>query len=202
MVEDAPSLRGYLNSRLTLFVRSEEGRQLLRGTGTNELVGIFGRPGINQYTKLATDDNAVALAKVIANTTGSANLEPDTISIHPANWLTMPLLRDGGGGTAGQFYAGGPFSAAYGGGAADVGMFGQTLWNKRVVLSTYVGAGSALVGKFSQGAHIWRRGGVSVELSNSHSDYFHRNLIALRAEERLAMGLYPPSAVTEVRGLT
>jgi hypothetical protein len=49
---------------------------------------------------------------------------------------------------------------------------------------------------------IWRRGGVSVEASNSHSDYFQRNLVALRAEERLALGLYRPSSLTAVSGLT
>ena len=80
--------------------------------------------GINIYTKLAADDNAVALAKVIANTAGSAFVQPDTVILHPSNWLTTRLLRDGTGGTIGQFYGGGPFSGAYGNGAA-AGVFGQ-----------------------------------------------------------------------------
>jgi HK97 family phage major capsid protein len=201
MLEDAPSIQSHLNSRLTLFVRVEEERQLLRGVGTNELVGVFGRAGINQYTKGAADDNAVALAKVIANTAGSANLEPDTIVMHPNNWLTTRLLRDGAGGTVGQFYGGGPFTGAYGNAGAN-GMFGASLWNKPVVLSTAVGAGTALVANFSQGCHIWRRGGISIEASNSHSDFFARNLTAIRSETRLALGVYRPAAITEVRGLT
>jgi HK97 family phage major capsid protein len=201
LLEDAPSIQSYLNGRLGLFVKLEEERQLLRGTGTNELVGIFGRSGINQYTKLAADDNSVALAKVIANTAGSSFLAPDTIIIHPTNWLTTRLLRDGTGGTVGQYYGGGPFGGAYGNGGA-AGMFGQELWNTRVVLSTYVGAGTALVGNFGQAAHIWRRGGVSVEATNSHSDWFQKNLSMLRAEERLGLGVYRPVAFTEVRGLT
>ena len=66
--------RAYLNGRLSLFVKIEEERQLLRGAGSsNELLGIMGRPGINRYTRLAADDNTVALAKVIANTAGSAS---------------------------------------------------------------------------------------------------------------------------------
>ena len=43
MFSDAPSIQSYLNSRLALFVKHEEERQLLRGAGTNELVGMFGR---------------------------------------------------------------------------------------------------------------------------------------------------------------
>ena len=201
LLEDAASVQTYLNGRLTLFVSLEEERQLLRGAGTNELVGIFGRSGINTYTKAAGDDNSVALAKVIANTAGSSYLVPDTVILHPTNWLNTRLLRDGTGGTIGQYFGGGPFSGAYGAGGAP-GMFGQSIWNTRVVLSTYVGAGTALVGNFGQAAHIWRRGGVSVEATNSHSDFFVKNLSMLRAEERLGLGVYRPIAFTEVRGLS
>jgi hypothetical protein len=37
---------------------------------------------INLYTKLAADDNTVALARVIANTRGSSFLQPDAVIIH------------------------------------------------------------------------------------------------------------------------
>lgn len=202
-LEDAPSIQSYLNDRLTLFVRIEEERQLLRGNGTNELIGLINRAGnqiINSYTKLAADDSATGLARVLANTAGSSFLRPDTIIMHPTNWLNTRLLRDGTGGTVGQFLGGGPFTGAYGNGGAT-GMFGQTLWNTRVVLSTVVGSGTALVGNFGQGARIWRRGGVSVEATNSHDTYFVKNPSMLRAEERLGLGVFRPSAFTAVSGL-
>jgi HK97 family phage major capsid protein len=184
-------------------VSIEEERQLLRGNGTNELIGLFNRSGgqaINLYTKLAADDNTVALAKVIANTRGSSFLQPDTVIMHPTNWLNSRLLRDGTGGTAGNYLAGGPFgvSSNNAGGAA---LFGQTLWDTRVVLSTVVGLGTALVGNFGQGAQIYRRGGVSVEATNSHSDLFVKDITMLRAEERLGLGVYRPAAFTAVSGL-
>jgi HK97 family phage major capsid protein len=203
MLEDAPSIQSYLNGRLTLFVSIEEERQLLRGNGTNELIGLFNRSGgqaIGLYTKLAADDNAVALARVLANTAGSSFLQPDTIIMHPTNWLNTRLLRDGTGGTAGNFLGGEPFTGAYGTDGAT-GMFGQSFWNTRVVLPTVVGAGTALVGNFGQAAHIWRKGGVSVEASNSHDTFFVKNLNMLRAEERLGLGLYRPPAFTAVSGL-
>jgi HK97 family phage major capsid protein len=203
MLEDAASIQSYLNGRLSLFVKVEEERQLLRGagSGSNELLGLMGAGrGINGYTKLAADDNAVALVKVIANTAGSSFVQPDTVILHPSNWLTTRLLRDGTGGTTGQFFGGGPFSGAYGNGGA-AGVFGQEIWNVRVVLSNYVGAGTALVGNFRESAHIWRRSGVTVEATNSHSDYFVKNLSMLRAEERLGLGVFRPTAFTEVRGL-
>jgi hypothetical protein len=172
LLEDAPSIQSYPNGRLSLFISIEEERQLLRGTGTNELIGLFNRAGgqaINTYTKLAADDNATSLARVLANTAGSSFLQPHAIILHPTNWLSTRLLRDGLGGTAGNFLGGGP--------------------------------GTALVGNFGQGAHIWRRGGVSVEATNSHSDLYVKNISMLRAEERLGLGLYRPAAFTAVSGL-
>lgn len=41
---------------------------------------------------------------------------------------------------------------------------------------------------------------MSVEATNSHRDYFVKNLSMLRAEERLGLGVYRPIAFTEVRG--
>jgi HK97 family phage major capsid protein len=201
LLEDAANVEQFVNSRLSLFVKIEEERQLLRGSGSPELAGLVGRSGVNVYTKLAGDDNAVAIAKVIANTRGSSSLEPSAIIMHPTNWLATRLLRDGTGGTVGQFYGGGPITGAYGGGG-NPGLFGQLLWNVPVVLSSVVGAGTAIVGSFNQGAEIWRRGGVSVEATNSHSDYFVKNLVALRAEQREALAVYRPGAFTVVSGLT
>jgi HK97 family phage major capsid protein len=205
MLDDAPSIQSYLNERLSAFVTIEEERQILRGNGTNELIGFFNRAGnqaINLYTRLSADDNSVALAKVIANTRGSSFVEPDTIVMHPTNWLNTRLLRDGAGGTAGQYFGGGPFTSAYGGGATPAGMFGGSLWGKPVVLSTVVGLGTALVGNFRSAAHLWRRGGLSVEATNSHGTLFVQNITMIRAESRAALGLYRPSAFTGVVGLT
>jgi Phage capsid family len=91
LLEDAPSIQSYLNGRLSLFISIEEERQLLRGlgAGSNELLGIFGRSGINTYTKLSTDDSVTAIARVIANTRGSSFLQPDAVIVHPTQWLKL-----------------------------------------------------------------------------------------------------------------
>jgi HK97 family phage major capsid protein len=50
------------------------------------------------------------------------------------------------------------------------------------------------VGAFGSAATIYRRGGLSVEASNSHADYFQKDLVAIRAQTRLALAVYRPEA--------
>jgi hypothetical protein len=47
-----------------------------------------------------------------------------------------------------------------------------------------------LVGAFKVGGEVWRKGGVRLEISNSHLDYFRSNTLALRAETRIALAVY------------
>ena len=72
----------------------------------------------------------------------------------------------------------------------------------RTVVSTSATAGSPIVGAFQQGATLWRRGGTRLQASNSHSDYFRKNLVAIRAELRYALTTYFSEAfdVVDVTG--
>jgi hypothetical protein len=129
----------------------------------------------------------VQLFKAINGLRGSAFLEPDWIIMHPGDWEDIRLLTD----TAGQFFGGGPFQGPYGSGqnlqaSGQVNGNQDSLWGKPVYVTAAVGAtkGTAIIGTRSS-AQVWRRGGMSVEASNSHSNFFQLNLVAIRAEERL-----------------
>lgn len=205
MLEDAPAVQSYINGRLTLFVRIEEERQLLRGAGTNEIVGIMpsgNTRGINIYAGgTAAGSKAEQLFKAMNGQRGSALVEPSFIVLSPGDWQDIRLAKD----TANQYYGGGPFLGPYGGPQGPVGTGNQlnagvmdSIWNKPVIVTSALGSGTALIGTTSA-AQVWRRSGISVEATNSHSDYFVKNLVAIRAEERLALAVYRPTAFTEVR---
>src|SRR5205823_71880 len=104
------------------------------------------------------------------------------------DWQNIQILKATG---TGNYLAGGPFTDPA----------NQTLWGKRVVSTTAMTAGTALVGSFAQGGQIFRKGGLTVEASNSHADFFQRNQTAIRAEERLALAVYRPGAFGTVTGL-
>jgi HK97 family phage major capsid protein len=200
MLEDAPAIQSYINGRLTLFVKIEEERQLIRGTqGGNEVQGLLTSRGIPVYAGgTAVGNRAVQLFKAMNGMRGSAFVEPDWTIMNPADWEAIRLMQD----TAGQFYGGGPFQGQYGNGAnldASNQLVGSdTVWNKPVFVTSAIGAGTALVGSRSA-AQVWRRGGLNVDASNSHSNFFAINLVAIRAEERIGLAVYRPAGFVEVR---
>jgi HK97 family phage major capsid protein len=112
---------------------------------------------------------------------------PDGVVINPANWQTIQLMKDANG----QYYGSGPFAPAV----------QATIWGLPAVKTPTIAAGTALVGAFQSSAQVFRKGGIRVEASNSHNDFFQKNLVALRAEERLALAVYRPAAFGTVTGL-
>ena len=204
MLSDAPQISAYVNQRLTLFVKITEEDQLIRGTGTApQIQGLIaaGRNSVGTYARGTADDNATALFKAANGTRGSSQLDTDAIVIHPTNWQAIRVAKD----TGGQFYGGGPFFGPYGGpqGPAGASQFSaDNLWGMRVVVTSAMTVGSAVVGAFAQGGAVIRRSGVTVEATNSHSTWFADDIVAIRAEERLALAVYRESAFTVVTGLS
>jgi len=202
MIEDAPAIQSYINGRLQLFVRIEEERQLIRGTsGGNEVQGLLTSRNVPVYAGgTAVGNRAVQMFKAMNGMRGSAFVEPDWMALHPTDWEAIRLLTD----TAGQFFGGGPFQGPYGSGSnldqsnQLVAAADGPLWGKPVYVTGIVGAGTAIVGSTSS-AQVWRKGGLSVEVTNANEDDFLKNLLAIRAEERLGLAVYRPTGFVEVR---
>jgi HK97 family phage major capsid protein len=202
LLEDAPAISSFINSRLTLFVQIEAERQLFRGTsGGNEVQGILTSRGVPIYAGgTAVGNKAVQLFKAMNGTRGSSFTEPEWMVLHPTDYEQIRLLTD----TAGQYFGGGPFMGAYGNGG-QVSASGQitgaqdTLWGKAVYVTTGIGgAGTALVGS-TAAAQVWSKGGVQVESTNSHASNFTLDLSVIRAERRLGLTVYRPAALCKVR---
>lgn len=188
MLEDVAQIRSYIDARLRLGVQLTEEDQLLNGSGTPPAIrGILNRSGLTAAQARGTDTNADAIFKQITTIATTVFVDPDGIVMNPANWQTVQLAKDANG----QYYGMGPFAAAQ----------TRTLWGLRVVTTPTIVANTALVGDFGGSAQVFRKGGIRVEASNSHQDYFVKNLVAIRAEERLALAVYRPAAFGTVTGL-
>lgn len=183
MLDDLGWVAGYLNQRGVLFVRIEEEDQLLNGNGTPpNLSGILDRSGLQ--TAEAGGISADNIYNQITNIRADAFLEPDALVIHPTDWETLRLTKDSNN----QYYAGGPFTGAYG----NNGISTDSIWGLRAVVTPAIAVGTALVGAFATSAQIFRRSGITVDVTNTDGEDWRYNRVAFRFEERLALAVYRP----------
>jgi len=183
---DFAALEGLINDELIMDLRETEEMQIMAGSGTGEnLLGIMNTSGIQTQAKGA-DDFVTAVRKALtkARITGRSN--PTAIVVNPAQMEQLDLMVDGDG----RYFGAGPFSAS--------GI--RTLWGVTLVDSEAITAGTALVGDFRK-AVLWDREQATVTMTDSHADFFIRNLVAILAEERLAFAVTRPSAFVTVTGL-
>jgi HK97 family phage major capsid protein len=190
MLEDVAQIASYIDARLRLGVGLTEEDQLLNGNGTApNLLGLLNRPGLTPAVALvAPDTNADVMYKAMMKVFNASFTMPDGHVMNPANWQSTALAKD----TMGRYIGGGPFQA----GPAP------TLWGLPVDVTPSIAAGVGLTGAFASQAQVFSSGGLRVEASNSHQDFFIKNLVAIRAEERLALCVYRPGAFGTATGLT
>lgn len=188
MLEDVAQIRSYIDSRLGLFVQIAEDDQLLNGTGVApDLTGFLNRAGLQAAQALGADTRPDAIYKQVTNIRSNSFLEPDGLVVNPADWQDIRLAKD----STGQYFGPGPFDPD-----------GELrLWGLNVVVTSRIAAGTALVGAFRTAAQVWRRGGITVEATNSHGTNFANNITTIRAETRLALAVYRPGAFGTVTGL-
>lgn len=183
VLEDLPFMAGFVNQRMTLALRKVEEQQILSGSGVSpDLNGLLTRTTttLNQGADTVID----AIYKASNDAYLASGLRSDAIVINAADWETIQLVK----GADERYLGAGPFSAAQ----------GPTLWGLQVVVSENIAANTVLVGAFRDAAFLARNGGLTLRTSDSHSDYFKKNKVAVLIEERLALGVYSPLAFCEL----
>lgn len=180
---DVGQLEGLINDELRTDILEAEETQILSGNGTGEnLTGILSTSGI-QTQAFATDlFTSVRKGITKARTVGRVN--PSAILMNPADLETVDLTRENG--ATGAYFGAGPFS-----------MGPRTLWGLPTIESEAQPQGFALVGDFSK-AVLWDREETTVTMTDSHADFFIRNLVAILAEERVAFAVTRPTAFVNV----
>lgn len=100
-------------------------------------------------------------------------LPPTFVVLHPNDWWQIVLTKN----TFGGYLLGNPAQ-----------LTNPTLFGLTVIPTTSIAAGTFLVGSGSPVAiEICDRMELQIELSSEHADFFTRNLIACRAEKRVAL---------------
>lgn len=192
MTEDAAFLVSEIEGRLLYALQLEEENQLLNGAGTGQNVrGLLNRSGLQTETAAGEADVFDAIYRAMTKVELATDLVADGIAINPADYQKLRLAKDGNG----QYIAGGPFQGQYGNGQI---MENPAIWGKRTIVTPAIAAGTILVGAGKLGATIYRKGGLSLQATNTNEDDFVNNKITILGEERLGLAVRRPSAFVKI----
>lgn len=194
MAEDLPYVISEINSTALYNLQLNEEMSLLSGTGaSNTLTGLLNRSGIQTLANASggTTSNPDLIFKAISSVQEVTGFAADGIVINPADYQAIRLSKDANG----QYFGGGFFAGQYGQGGIQEQ---PPLWGLRTVVTSSIASGTVLVGAFKAAGKVFRKGGVTVESTNSHEDDFTNDLITFRLRERVGLQVKYPAALVKV----
>jgi HK97 family phage major capsid protein len=183
ILDDVPQLQSYIDGRLRYGLMYVEENQLLNGGGTGtDLNGVYTQASAYVQPIAPTAAGNMTKIDVIRLAILQAALAeyPVTgIVMHPADWADVELTKD----DKGAYIFTNPQNGTE-----------PRLWRLPVVETQAMTIDRFLVGAFRLGAQIFDREDANVEVSTEDGDNFKKNLVTIRAEERLALAVYRPEA--------
>lgn len=186
---DAAQIRTLIDNFLRYGLEERLEENIVNGDGTGEsFEGVLNTSGTQALTAAevdAADETAAgALAAIVALRMAKRKVRiggramATAHLLHPNDNEKIDLARDG----FGQFYFGGP-------GANGI----STAWGLPRVESESVPEGTAITAAWDRGV-LWDREQATIAVSDSHADFFVRNLVAILGELRAAFGIMRPPA--------
>ncbi len=180
-LSDAGQMQGLINEELMGDLEEETEDQILTGDGTGEnFEGLDAVSGTQDQAYATSLLVTTRKARTLVRTNGRS--VATAFVFNPADWETIDLLMDG----ENRFYFGGP---------SELGI--PRLWGLSVVESEAQPSGNGWVGDFKK-AVLWDREQSMISVSDSHSDFFVRNMVAILGELRAAFGVTRPAAFVEI----
>ena len=181
LLADAPAVAAYIDTRLRDGLAQRVDRQILLGTGVSpNIAGLTKAGNFVAFTASAGANLAESINKAKYNRWAAGEVV-DTVVVNPADWAALEILREGTG--SGAYLYGAPGTAA-----------GMSVFGVQVVLSSHMPAGKFLIGSLRSAATIYQRQGAVVEMGFVNDD-FTKNLVTIRAEERLGLAVDRPAAI-------
>ncbi len=133
-----------------------------------------------------SDNNPDAIKKAITKVNYTGFSAASGIIMNPSDWDLIRLLR----GSSGAYLWGDPYLPGP-----------ERIWGLPVVLSTYMTAGTAIVGDFANFTALVVRRGIEFDVTNAHASEFLNGITRVRASFRCGFPVYRAAAICTVTGI-
>lgn len=181
VLDDAPQLQSYIDTRLRHAVEQRIDAQLLNGDGTGQNIsGIMNTGNHTAFTPVTGENQLDSINRAIYKVY-EADYAPTAIIMNPADWGAIERIKRG---TADAAYVIGDPSA----------MLGPMLWGLPVVVTNAMPAGKFVVAAFDIAYQVWNREGTKVEIFEQDEKNVQENLLTIRAEGRKMLSTYRPAS--------
>lgn len=179
ILQDAPTLRGYIDQRLSYMVALAEEKAILNGNGTAPNIrGLRQQSG--KLTQSAVTDDPFATIGLAMGKIEVVYGDPSFVAMNPSDYWATVVGRHANP-FDGQSYSGGsPFNAPP-----------ATVWGVPVIRTNSLPTLTALVG-CRLGAVVLDREATVIRVGDQHNDYFTTNKVAILAEERMGLAVHRP----------
>lgn len=181
MLDDVAGMTSYILARLPSKINNYEDTQILAGPGTGvTLSGLI--TNATAYTD-ALADSLVQRIDVIVDAVRQVHDDeyfPTAIVLHPTDFYAIALTKTG---TEGNYIL--PWI---------LGVANPQLAGVPIVVSTAQTAGTFLV-MVREAAQAFFRKELTIEFGNQNEDNFIKGMVTVRAQKRLALCIYRPTAL-------
>ena len=180
-MEDAAQLQTELDNELRYGLALAEELQLLKGDGVGENIsGLVTQATAYSAAFAVTGETMIDTLRLALLQASLSEYPADGIVLHPTDWARIELTKDG------------EFRYIF---ANVMQMAGPQLWGRPVVATQSMDVDEFLVGAFKMAATIYDRMDPEVVASSEDRDNFVKNMITVRAEERLALAVKRTAAL-------
>lgn len=187
IIDDAPLVRGYVDTRLGYFLAIREEDQILNGSGSGaNLKGLLQFTGVQ--TRTAGADVPITLALAMGDVEANADAEADGIVMNTVKFWTSVATR---------------YSTQFDGGYGDRGFpysdpTALNFWGMNTVRTRALATNKAIVGAWKMGATLLDRMRNTIFVGNQHANFLIENKVAVVAEERIGLAVHRPDYFVNV----
>lgn len=180
-LDDARQLETLLRSEMRYGLEYAEELEILKGDGTGEhLPGLVTEATAYSAPIALSGETMIDTLRLAMLQVALAEYVADGAVLHPSDWARIELMKDG----ENRYLWANPR-----------GMATPSLWGKPIVETQAMDEDEFLVGSFKMAATLYDRMEPEVLISSEDRDNFIKNMLTMRAEERVALEVKRPASL-------